>query len=60
MNEESIDKIVDILQDRINFHEETIERFEKHGKMFQTDIILSKGQIMEDTVLMEMVFNIKR
>ena len=59
MSEEAIDKMVDILQDRINFHNETIERLEKYGKMFQADILLSKGQVMEDTVLMEMVFTMK-
>lgn len=50
------DKLIDMLQERINFHESTIERLKAYGEQFHDDIKVSEGQIMEAREIMRIVF----
>ena len=50
------EKLIDILQERIDFHESTIERLKVYGEQFHDDIKISEGQIMEAREIMRIVF----
>lgn len=50
------EKIIDILQDRINFHKNTIENLKSYGEQFHDDIKISEGQIMEAREIMRIIF----
>lgn len=58
MDNKSINDLIDMLDARIKIHKKNIEMFKEYGKMFQNDIFISEGQIMEDKLLMETLFNI--
>lgn len=61
MNKQNIDldKLIDEFEERIKFHRKSIEHFKTFGNMLQKDISISEGQIMEDSVIIEILFNLK-
>ena len=50
------EKLIDLLQERIDFHESTIQNLKSYGDQFHDDIKISEGQIMEAREIMRIVF----
>lgn len=50
------EKLIDLLQERIDFHESTIQNLRSYGEQFHDDIKISEGQIMEAREIMRIVF----
>ena len=56
---EAIDEMIAWLEQRIKFHQDSIRNFRKYGRGMAKDIFISKGQIMEDEIIMERLFDMK-
>lgn len=51
-----LDKLIDVLQKRIEFHESAIVAMKSYGDEFHDDIKISEGQIMEAREIMSLLF----
>jgi hypothetical protein len=58
MIKEEFDKLIGILDDRINFHESILELYEGNEKMFQPDTLMVRGKIAEDKLIIEKIFEL--
>ena len=54
----AIESITEWVEQRIKFHQDSIRIFRKHGRGMTKDIFISKGQIMEDEIIIERLLDI--